>query len=403
MAAAAEAAGRPRVSIAPRAALERDRRRVSATGHLRVARPGPSRAAWRPRAASTRSRTAAELSPGARRELACVGWPTVERDVDAVGERPAELRPVAAHLAPGALALARRRSPRPHGHGLAATTSWKRHGSSIQWRARAISDPPVLERLAERLERVAAKLGQLVEEEHPAVGSEISPGRGGLPPPTQAGDRDRVMRRPERTHAGGERVERPPAGARDPHRLDRLRRVERRQHRRQPPRRHRLPCPGRPHHDQAVPAGGGELQRAGRPSVARAARRGPAGPTPRAPPSRGEAARAAPAPPSVPSAVSWFRLSHRDRPAGRGQARPPPRPRAGTTNPRASARAAASAIGRIPGTLRIEPSSASSPASVEPGEAFPRAAARRRRGSPPRSRGRSQGPPCAGPPERGWR
>ena len=64
-------------------------------------------------------------------------------------------------------------------------TSMKRVGkSAARWRADD-RDAAVLERLAQRLERVRANSEQLVEEQHAVVGELTSPGRGGAPPPTR--------------------------------------------------------------------------------------------------------------------------------------------------------------------------------------------------------------------------
>ena len=48
-------------------------------------------------------------------------------------------------------------------------------------------DDPVLERLAQRLERRALELGQLVEQQHAVWASVASPRRAVDPPPTIAG------------------------------------------------------------------------------------------------------------------------------------------------------------------------------------------------------------------------
>ena len=58
--------------------------------HLGVAAPGPSRRSWRSRAATTRSRTAAEGSPGAPPISSALGLADRGEDVDPVGERAAQ-------------------------------------------------------------------------------------------------------------------------------------------------------------------------------------------------------------------------------------------------------------------------------------------------------------------------
>ncbi len=77
----------------------------------------------------------------------------------------------------------------------------------------------------------------------------------------QAGRGDRVVRRAERPPPGDRVLDRAPARARDLRRLDRLPRAERRQDRRQPPRRHRLARPGRPADQDRVAAGRRDLER----------------------------------------------------------------------------------------------------------------------------------------------
>ncbi len=120
----------------------------------------------------------------------------------------------------------------------------------------------VLERLAQRLERVARELGA-ARRGRGRRGARASPrpGRGGVPPPTSptveivwCGARN--GRRPALAAAN-----RAPADARDPRHLDRLALAERRQDRRQPPRRQRLAGARRPDDQQAVAAGGGDLER----------------------------------------------------------------------------------------------------------------------------------------------
>ena len=61
-------------------------------------------------------------------------------------------------------------SPRaPHGHRFIVATSWKRAGKTARPAARATADLAVLDRLAQRLERRALELGELVEHEDSPV------------------------------------------------------------------------------------------------------------------------------------------------------------------------------------------------------------------------------------------
>ena len=59
-------------------------------------------------------------------------------------------------------------------------------------------DPPLLERLAERLEHVAVELRELVEEQHPVVGERHLARRQARSATDHRGVRDRVVRRAER-------------------------------------------------------------------------------------------------------------------------------------------------------------------------------------------------------------
>ena len=63
-------------------------------------------------------------------------------------------------------------------------------------------DAPVLQRLAQRLERRAGELRELVEEQHAVVGEHDLAGRRCAPPPTRPAARDRVVRRAERARRG---------------------------------------------------------------------------------------------------------------------------------------------------------------------------------------------------------
>ncbi len=164
----------------------RSPRRCSA--QRRGARPGAR--ARRGRARAPR----AEASPGPAASSLGGGRADLDGDVDAVGQRPADPRAVAADGPRRALALLLAAPRWPHGHGLAAATSIVRHGSETVCRARATTMRPVLERLAQRLEGVARELGQLVQKQEAAVrAAELArAGRGAAA--DQPGARDRVVR-----------------------------------------------------------------------------------------------------------------------------------------------------------------------------------------------------------------
>ena len=85
----------------------------------------------------------------------------------------------------------------PHGHGLVAATSMKRDGKTS---ALAPDDrhASVLQRLAERLDRRALELRELVHEQDPAVGERGLPRPRRVTAPDETGGRDRVVRRAER-------------------------------------------------------------------------------------------------------------------------------------------------------------------------------------------------------------
>ena len=221
--------------------------------------------------------------------------------------------------------------------------------------------------------------------------------------PDEAGGRDRVVGR----------AERPPrdewaAGVEQPgHRvdagdLDRLVQRERRQEPRQPPGEHRLAAPGGPDHEHGVPAGGGHLERppggalpahlgevgAGRPAAARQQRgrvepheRGLGAPlqevdggaqgrgaedldTGHQSRLRGVAAGHDQAPPAAARRV----LGHRERPGHRPQ-------------------------GPVEGELAHGPHARERRRRQLPGGAEDGQRERR---------GRTEGPPCAGRPGRGW-
>jgi len=120
-----------------------------------------------------------------------------------------------------------------------------------------------LEGLTQRLESGAGELAQLVEEEDATVRQRDLPWAGARAPADEARGRDRVVRRPKRPFGGD------PSGADardavDAGDLDRLVERRRRKDAREAAGQHRLPHPGRPDHQQVVPAGRGDLERAAR-------------------------------------------------------------------------------------------------------------------------------------------
>ena len=118
-----------------------------------------------------------------------------DRDVDAVGERPAQLGAVTARRRRLAVALT----------GLLAAPTRAGIGGRHEHEATRKLDrvtrtddrhPTLLEGLAQRLERLARELPELVQEQHPAVGERDLPGPRRRAAADQARGRDRVVRAP---------------------------------------------------------------------------------------------------------------------------------------------------------------------------------------------------------------
>ena len=176
---------------------------------LRAPRPGSSRRcsdpargapAWRSRAAATRSRTAAEASPGPPPISVGARLADGGEDVDAVGEGAAE---------PALIALDRERRAAALGVGLAAPAG-ARVGGRDQHEAAGQPLPGArpgdrdragLQRRPQRLERVAAELAELVEEEDAAMGERRLARARRVAAADQARRADRVVRRAERPAA----------------------------------------------------------------------------------------------------------------------------------------------------------------------------------------------------------
>ena len=115
-------------------------------------------------------------------------------------------------------------------------------------------DTAVLERLAEALDGIASELGEFVEEQHAMMREAHSPGRTEARLPRAA-----LPWRPNGAAPGtggcaGDRATRPgvprPNAAGSPPGIPAR---QLREDRRQPPREHRLPGAGRPHHQQVWP------------------------------------------------------------------------------------------------------------------------------------------------------
>ena len=169
--------------------------------HLALQRPrrGPCALAL-----AGREHPLADRRPSSRpgsRERRRVGLLDRERDVDPVGERAAELRLVGADRGGIARAVAASGAPRPHGHGLAAATSRKRHGSSTAYRARAIVTAPSSSGWRSA-SSAARELAELVEEQHAVVGERHLAGARRRAAADQPGRRDRVVRGAERPPPG---------------------------------------------------------------------------------------------------------------------------------------------------------------------------------------------------------
>ena len=119
-----------------------------------------------------------------------------------------------------------------------------------------------LERLAQRFQRRALELRQLVEEQHAEMRERDLARPGAHAAADQRRQRGRMMRVAERA-AAAEAAVGEQAGDRVDHAdLERLGRRERRQQAGQALRQHRLAGAGRADHQQIVAAGGRDLERA---------------------------------------------------------------------------------------------------------------------------------------------
>ncbi len=245
---------------------------TSRAGRVEPAGP-PQRAAPQPcvREAAVRLAPAGLPDPGGHlgrtlalpgpRELLAGDGGDVDVQVDAVQDGAGDAAPVAKQLlvpAQAGAAGVAQEAARARVHG----GDQLELGRVVDGAARPGEDHvPLLERLAQGLEDVAPELGQLVEEEHAAVGERDLSGarRGG--PAHQAGVRDGVVRRAE-----GALDEEPPLPEQAGHAVDRgglerLVTAERREQARQAAGQHGLAAPRGAEEEQVVVAGGGDLER----------------------------------------------------------------------------------------------------------------------------------------------
>ena len=229
------------------------------------AQPIPaSRRRWRSRAATTRARTAGGPLGAARRR----------RRARAAGRRRAGRRGRSGRAAArsGGADSARGRAssqsqsplrPRARAGVAGRRRASPRAGKPIDRCPRMISTLPLLERLPERLERRPRELGELVEEEHAAVGERDLPWARRRAAADEPGG-EIVWCGARNGRSAASRAVAEPGDAVDPRDLDRLLERRRRQDAGEPPREHRLAGSGRPDHQQVVAAGGRDLERAPR-------------------------------------------------------------------------------------------------------------------------------------------
>ena len=205
----------------------------------------------------------------------------------------------------------------PHGHGFIAATSWNRAGKIVARPTRETATLPssIGWRSASRTSRPNS--GSSSRNRTPWSARVISPGDMFGPPPTIAGVRDGVMRRPERRPSPelGDRTL--AGGRRDDGRRQRRGIVERRQEPGDRPRQQRLARSRRPDEQQAVAAGQRDLEPAPRLDLAAnlaqvrtGDRRGPATPA------------AAPSPPALAGRLDQLDPSRRRRATRRRSSRP---------------------------------------------------------------------------------
>ena len=152
----------------------------------RCSRPGGRCAS--PGRRATRSRNvAARLAVGRGGELLGGDRRHLDLQVDAVEQRPADAALVARdRVGRAAAGLAPRLPSWPHGQGFIAATSWKRAGNSACRAARETTMRPVSSGSRSASSAARGNSGSSSRNSTPWWASEISPGRGGEPPPTSA-------------------------------------------------------------------------------------------------------------------------------------------------------------------------------------------------------------------------
>ena len=271
-------AGHPQDAVVPAPAQSPD---AGARRRAPAAPPGASRA-WRRRAAGRELRVGTSLAemcrvaggrrPASRTPADDSPSPPAKRLGRRLLDRCSErsIRSASAPLirlryrraAPGVHWHSGRSSPWPHGHGFEAAISRNRLGRLHRMADARDRDRAVLERLAQRLERRARELAELVEEEDAPVRQRHLAGAGRVAAADEPGGRDRVVRRPERPCCTA-----PAVGPPLPQALA-IRRTsiasgsdERRHDRGQPAGGEALARAGRAEDQHPVAPGGGDLER----------------------------------------------------------------------------------------------------------------------------------------------
>ena len=331
---------------------------VASAAFVRVSEPGTARAAHDPLLHSRRGLA------GLRRELVRPRPRHGDDEVEAVDQRAREL--VAERREPlrRAGALDRRvaaPAARAQVHGSDELEARRVHGLALDAGDR---DRAVLERLAERLERRARELRQLVEEQHAVVRERRLAGSRAGPAADDRRDGGAVVRRAER-RLGHERMaaDELPGDGVDARDLERLVGLERREDARAAGGR-ASSCPSR------------AARRAAGCGVRRRRSRAPGGHAPDPAPLRGRASAAAggrSAPRGRPAAGRARRGGTRPRRRG-ARSGPGRRPASDASGAEAAAQTrrwspdlrAPSAAARTPPTGRTRPSSASSPTAATP-------------------------------------
>ncbi len=228
------------------------RRHVRVGVHARPTHEPP--ALHHPRPVHALAHRFAGLAPTLVGERPVLHGGDLEVNVDAVEQRPRDAREIALHADRAAGARVLRIAVVAARAGVHRRRQHEARRIAQAHRRPRDGHHPVLHRLAQHLEHVLAKLGQLIEEQHAAV-SEAHLARPRVGPAAdQPRVADRVMRgakRPPRDQ-GFAQGQRPGDGV-DLRRLERLLEAHPRQDRRAPAREHRLARAGGAHHQHVVP------------------------------------------------------------------------------------------------------------------------------------------------------